>query len=342
MSTAEGPEPNAEPTAQPNPSPPSPPSSAPLSPLRRLDELIFTFEGALVSFAAATMVLTVTLDILFRALKGAQTAPLAQALTLWGLTETAPETSETSYLTPLLLTLVTFGFGWGVYASAHRGQEGTSESAQEGGSKSAIQRRALLVGALTTLGLFAFSVLVRSAPSWLVCTGLTLIAGGLLTARAHRGQQAQQAVGFAIGAALTAWFATKLPQGYIWSQELSLILLAWLAFVGGSMATYQQKHIEISALAKLIPAKLQPWVRPVSLAVTGLFSAYVCALLFEGAFGEKGSWASGEVRPATQIPTWVILLSGVVSFGMIALRSLAYRVALLRDPQALPEKEELH
>ena len=302
----------------------------PTSGWRAVDARLFRLEGALVTFAAAAMVATVTLDILFRALKGAQTAPLAQLLTLWGSVGPTPAADlPVSYGAPLTFALLSFGFGWGVYRASHRGEEGASA-------------QAIKVGALTLIGLYAFSVALRNTPSWLMCAGLSLVAGGALVAHALKRGEAAQAGGLGLATLVTAGLSTKLPQDYIWSQELSLILLAWLAFVGGSMATYQQKHIEISALAKVIPERLRPWVRPLSLAVTGLVSAYVCALLFESAFGARGSWVSGEVRPATQIPTWVILLAGVVSFGLIALRSLLYSVALFRDPQSLPEKEDLH
>ena len=125
---------------------------------------------------------------------------------------------------------------------------------------------------------------------------------------------------------LVAWASLSLPQGYIWSQELSLILLAWVAFLGASMATFQNKHIQISALAGLIPRNLKPYVRPLGLIITSLFCAYITTSLSMSVFGDKGSFMSGEVRPATGIPAWVILFSGVVSFGLITVRSFAYGI----------------
>jgi len=305
-------------------------TEAPSGPFARLDALIFDLERAIVTVAAIAMVTTVTLDILFRSLKGLSSRPLIDLFSLFGLIAPLPDIPLEQNLTSFgAFLLVSYGFGWGVYRSAHRGEEAAARVAHK-------------AGALSLVGLIALCVVIRYVPSWFVCGGLCLAGGALMARRLWAaGRGAQAASTLAVGVVAT-WLCRSLPQDYIWSQELSLILLAWLAFVGGSMATYQHKHIEISALSKLVPERLRCWVRPMSLIATGLFSAYVCALLTESAFGPTGSYVSGEVRPATQIPTWIILLAGVFAFGMIAIRSVAYGVTALRDPHNQPEKEALH
>lgn len=310
-------------------------------PLRRLDAAVYAAEQALVTLAAAVMVTTVTLDILSRALRGAQSEPAVSALSLFGLLPSqlpAGVTPTFALLPPLLSALAAFGFGWGAFSARRRGLEGAETAAKTGSGRGAALRAGGLALALT----YALCVLVYQAPSWLVCAALALAGLGAAAWRAWAAGERGAAGGLGAAAVVTAWLAAALPQDYIWSQELSLILLAWVAFVGGSMATYQHKHIEISALAKLIPARARPLVRPVSLIATALFSGYVALLMGVSAFGPMGSLASGEVRPATGIPSWVILLAGVASFGMIALRSLSYGVAGLLDPQSLPEKEASH
>lgn len=306
------------------------PAQGALSPLRRVDAVIFELEKMIVTVSAIAMVTTVSLDILFRALKGLQSRPLIDLFSLFGLISPLPDIPlEQSLSSFIIFILFSYGFGWGVYRSAHRGEEGAPQAAHK-------------TGALSLVAVIALCVVVRYVPSWLVCGALSVVGGGSAALILWR-QGLQQHAGLSlVGGLISAWFCRALPQDYIWSQELSLILLAWLAFVGGSMATYQHKHIEISALSKLIPQSLSPWVRPSSLMATGLFSAYVCALLAESAFGATGSYVSGEVRPATQIPTWIILLSGVFAFGMIALRSIGYSVAAFLNPSSLAEQEDLH
>jgi len=322
----------------------SPPYERPPSPLRRLDAGLYAAEQALVTLAAAVMVITVTLDILARALRGAQTEPALSALSLFGLLPSqlpAGVTPTGALLPPLLAALAAFGFGWGAVASRRRAARGAA-GAGAGEGAGSDRAAALKAGALSLALTYALCVAVYQAPSWVVCSALALLGLGAAAWGAWREGRPAAAGGLAALALVTAWLASRLPQDYIWSQELSLILLAWVAFLGGSMATYQHKHIEISALGKLVPPRARPLVRPAGLLATALFSGYVALLMGVGAFGPTGSLASGEVRPATGVPSWVILFAGVVSFGLIALRSLAYSLAAFRDPQALPEKENTH
>lgn len=301
-----------------------------ISPLRRIDAVVFEFEKVLVTISAIAMVITVALDILFRALKGLQSRPLIDLFSLFGVIAPLPDIPlEQNFMSFILFLLFGFGFGWGVYVSAHRGSIG-------------VYKEALKAGALSLVTMTMLCMVIRYVPSWFVCGALSVVGGGMIALLQLKNKLPYHAGLSLCGGLISAWFCRSLPQDYIWSQELSLILLAWLAFVGGSMATYQHKHIEISALSKLIPASLSHWIRPLSLLATGLFSAYVCALLTESAFGATGSYVSGEVRPATQIPTWIILLAGVFAFGMIALRSIAYSIAGFLDPHSLADKEDVH
>jgi TRAP-type C4-dicarboxylate transport system permease small subunit len=73
-----------------------------------------------------------------------------------------------------------------------------------------------------------------------------------------------------------------------------------------------------------------------------MFSAYIATSLSFSVFGDKGSFTSGEVRPATGIPAWVILFSGVVSFSLITVRSFAYGIWALKHPEEQSEEEKIH
>ena len=109
--------------------------------------------------------------------------------------------------------------------------------------------------------------------------------------------------------------------GYVWSQELALILLAWVAFIGASMATRAGRHIQVDALSKVLPANLRPWTRAIGLGVSALFCAYLTALAYDHLFSQPaGDYWTGEVRPATKLPAWIIILSALVSFGLMTLR----------------------
>ena len=145
-----------------------------------------------------------------------------------------------------------------------------------------------------------------------------------------------------LGLAVAGWFAcATLPEAYTWSQELSLILLAWVAFLGGSIATRERRHIQVDALSKLVPVAYRGYTRAIGLLLTSLFCAYLTALAYHHVFGPLGDYSSGEIRPSTGLPAWIIILSALVSFGLMTLRFGAYAVDAFMDPRE-PDQELVH
>ncbi|MEZ4466280.1 MAG: TRAP transporter small permease [bacterium] len=119
------------------------------------------------------------------------------------------------------------------------------------------------------------------------------------------------------------------------------MLLAWMAFLGGSMATRMEKHIQVDALSRVIPKALRPWARAIGLLITTLFCGYMAILAYEHVFGAQGDFGSGEIRPATRIPAWTILLAAVVSFMLMTLRFLGKTIDAFLHPQ-VPEQKVSH
>lgn len=292
---------------------------------RRADQFVFSLEQRLVTIAAMLMTVSVCLDIIYRSLKGQQSEPFVSLMYLFGAIGQQSSGLDTDVAPIITLLVLPCFFGWAVYASLHRGEEG-------------IAVRALKHGVLWTVGAVVGSVMIYQLPSSYVCALLTLGIGALISTRAVR---IERWINMGLTLLVTVG-CLSLPQGYIWSQELSLILLAWVAFLGASMATYQHKHIQISALSGLTPTVLKPYVRAIGLMVTALFSAYITISLGISVFGDKGSFVSGELRPATGIPAWVILFSGVISFALISIRSCAYGIWGLINPDEPSEVESVH
>ena len=300
-------------------------SDSSISGLRRLDKVIFNLEQRLVTIAALLMTSTVCLDIVYRSLKGQQSEPFVSLMTLFGVFGEQSEGLPTNIRVPLTLILVPFSIGWAVYASLHRGEEDNL-------------KRAWIHGLLWSVGGYLSAMLIYILSSKYVCVLLALGVGGITSFKVNGFERSINL----ILTLLIAWGALSLPQGYIWSQELSLILLAWVAFLGASMATFHNKHIQISALAGILPNRLKPYIRPAGLIATSLFTAYIASSLIISVFGDKGTFSSGETRPATGIPAWVILFSGVIAFTMITLRSLAYGIWCLLHPEDQSEEEVGH
>jgi TRAP-type C4-dicarboxylate transport system permease small subunit len=305
---------------------PAPPPTGLAGLARRLDDGVLKIEQLLVTLAALVMTTTVTLDIVFRSFVSDESILARKLLTVaswFGLTKTEENyVILRDYGTPALLALLAFLCGWAMFTSARKRSQ-----------------RPRPVGLALAWGAFVLALswglvqFVLHVPSRWVC--FTFLVGGALAygvyAAMHRDVFGALLTGLV--AAAGGWLCLKLPEGYIWSQELSLILLAWMAFLGGSMATRFEKHIQVDALSKLVPGKLRPWTRALGLAVTTAFCVYMTLLCYEQVFGPKGDFASGEIRPATGLPAWVIVMAALVAFILMSVRFLARTVDAFVHPK---------
>ncbi len=48
--------------------------------------------------------------------------------------------------------------------------------------------------------------------------------------------------------------------GWVGTDEILRHLVLWLGFVGASLATREQRHLRIDILARVLPARYQPWL----------------------------------------------------------------------------------
>lgn len=306
---------------------------------RALDEQIFRVEKSVVSAVALVMTTLVFLDICYRAFRSDESVVAQKLLAVagWFGVEATPArlATLTDWVAPGLLALLAFLAGLTVFLSGQA-------------QRAADDKRPGWVGGLyglVSLGLsYGFVRFLLAEPSWVICLGLVILGAGGYLAVALRAKDALS-IGLALAFGVFGGVAaTKVPEGYIWSQELALILLSWMAFLGGSMATrlkpddpQHDNHLTVDAFARVIPAQLRPLTRALGLWATALFCAYFFYLAYAHVFGPKGDYMGGEVRPATGIPAWTILFAAVVAFAIMSLRFGARALdATLRIGRAAP------
>lgn len=102
--------------------------------------------------------------------------------------------------------------------------------------------------------------------------------------------------------------------GLVWADTVVRHLVMWLGFVGGALATADERHINIDALTKLIPQRGR---RMVAVA-TNAFATIVCYFMARSAWtfmlDERAS--GGEL--VLSVPTWVALTILPSGYGVIA------------------------
>ena len=314
--------------------------------LKKLDQFVYGIEQVIVSICAVVMTVSVSLDILYRSLKGIQSNPTVFVLDFFGIFSKETQNLPTSVLPLILYSLGIFGFGYAVSASMSRhlhlsaqSDENNNQSDHQANHQHDFAKNSKW-GIFSLFAFYFLSVMVLHLPSYVVITMLWVVILGLIAFK-HFQEKAYVDLGVKFTFLVIGVFLTlKAPQDYIWSQELSLILLSWVYFLGASMATYQNKHIQLGALAGALPEKIKPYSYALGLMVTAIFCAYLDFLVLKGIFGKTGAFFNGELRPATQIPAYVILMSSAVAFSLMSIRLFFYSVDAFIHPR-LPE-EVLH
>lgn len=144
---------------------------------------------------------------------------------------------------------------------------------------------------------------------------------------------AYSAAGVAAGYGLILLFLKLMPNGVIWSQPLALVLTLWVGFIAASMCTYENKHLKVEAVARILPPKYKPIVAFVS----ALFTTFVCVCLFwlsmryvnfnyEEYVTTKGQ---GGIFKGIDVPKYQCFLALPISFALMSARFFMRGLAAL-------------
>ncbi len=104
--------------------------------------------------------------------------------------------------------------------------------------------------------------------------------------------------------------------GLLWGDIFLRHLVLWVGFVGASLATRQEKHINIDIFNRIIPKKFIPPVK----IIVDLISLVICIILAKASYEfmimekEAGTTVFNNVR------SWIIGIILPAGFGLIAVR----------------------
>lgn len=121
--------------------------------------------------------------------------------------------------------------------------------------------------------------------------------------------------------------------GLVWADPFLRLLVLWIALLGALAASRQDKQIAIDVVSKF----LSPRAHAGATAVTGLFTALVCAIVaYHSTRFVHGEYTYGSTV-FSGVPAWMCEIVIPVAFGLIALRHLGHasgqaRIALGLGP----------
>jgi TRAP-type C4-dicarboxylate transport system permease small subunit len=196
----------------------------------------------------------------------------------------------------------------------------------------------------------AVARVVPAGPAVAIVTGLVFRGAGWLfcygALRSRRdlalsgGRAALVAVGGTLGLeASVRGLLAVFPNGLVWSQNLALSLLLWVALLGATLATKARAHITLELADKLWKGARRRYVHLAS----GLVAATSCACLallaahYTADFVDQWRMGVGYVS-GLPIPRWVVYSAMPACFTLMAARFAAYTVGDFRKPVAAPEE----
>lgn len=123
-----------------------------------------------------------------------------------------------------------------------------------------------------------------------------------------------------------------------WAEELTLYLMVWIVFVGGSVVVRTRGHVAVDVL----PLVLSPaGRRRLAVAVAAASVVFFAVFFYYSARHTLRVRAAGQVMPAMLAPMWLAYLALPVGSFLMGLRTGQRLVRLLAGPEGGPAAPDL-
>lgn len=111
-----------------------------------------------------------------------------------------------------------------------------------------------------------------------------------------------------------------------WAEELTMYLMVWIVFVGGSIVVRTRGHVAVDVLPLLLSRHGK---RRLSVAVTVVAIVFFAAFFYYSGLHTLRVRASGQVMPAMLAPMWLAYLAMPIGSLLMGLRTIQRLVGLL-------------
>jgi TRAP-type C4-dicarboxylate transport system permease small subunit len=104
--------------------------------------------------------------------------------------------------------------------------------------------------------------------------------------------------------------------GILWGDIFLRHMVLWVGFIGASLATRDEKHINIDVLGRISPERFRPYLR----TIVDLFTMLVCIALAHAAYGFLQYEIEANTILFNNIPAWIFQIIIPLGFALIAFR----------------------
>lgn len=106
--------------------------------------------------------------------------------------------------------------------------------------------------------------------------------------------------------------------GILWGDIFLRHLVLWVGFIGASLATRDEKHINIDVLGRISPPKILPYIRN----VVDLVTMAVCIALAKAGYVFLQYEIEANTILFNDVPAWIFQMIIPIGFALIAFRFL--------------------
>ena len=115
----------------------------------------------------------------------------------------------------------------------------------------------------------------------------------------------------------------------LWGDTFLRHLVLWVGFLGASLATLENRHINVDVFSRILPQKYKKWAS----FVINLFSAFISALLTRAAYVFIRDERAAETTLFLDIPLWLFMSIILIGFIIITFRFLIKTITSLQTEQ---------
>ena len=124
-------------------------------------------------------------------------------------------------------------------------------------------------------------------------------------------------------------FADSIPV-LPWTEELARYAMAYLVFIGASVAAKEGAHIGITAFTSKLPPRAERIMRTIAQLIAFAFSLILFVLSYRILIFMMGT---GQISPVLQWPMWAIFIAVPIGSALMSIRYLqaAYKQFTLKE-----------
>ncbi len=105
-------------------------------------------------------------------------------------------------------------------------------------------------------------------------------------------------------------------QGILWGDIMLRHLVLWVGFVGASLASKEEKHINIDVFSRLMKGRY----KPIAQAVVYIFATYITYLLMWASWAFVMDEKEYETILFGNVASWYFQIIIPIGFGLMAIR----------------------